>query len=335
MVRVLHVQYANPGSYPPLRHVARILAGRGARVRFLGVEVAAVSALRLAPGDGVEVRLLGAVLPGWRQKAHYLGFAAWALWHTLRWRPHAVYVSDTLAAPVGLLLRRFARVVYHEHDAPDPVLAGRGFGRICLAARRRLAAAAAAVVVPNAERGRILAGESGRAAPVHVVWNCPERAEASAERGAPEGPLRVVFHGNISPEILPLTVIDAIARVEARVELRVVGYEPAGARGHIEALRSRAAELGVEDRIRFDGPMARADLLRVCALHDAGLSLMPRATGDANLKLMLGASNKSFEYLACGVAPIVSDLPEWRDAFVEPGYALACDPADAASIAAA
>ncbi|HYW07753.1 MAG TPA: glycosyltransferase, partial [Longimicrobium sp.] len=116
---------------------------------------------------------------------------------------------------------------------------------------------------------------------------------------------------------------------------RVVGYEPAGARGHVEALRARAAELGVEDRIRFDGPLARADLLRVCALHDAGLSLMPRATGDANLRLMLGASNKSFEYLACGVAPIVSDLPEWRAAFVEPGYALACDPADAASIAAA
>ncbi|HEU0076413.1 MAG TPA: glycosyltransferase, partial [Longimicrobiaceae bacterium] len=42
-----------------------------------------------------------------------------------------------------------------------------------------------------------------------------------------------------------------------------------------------------------------------------------------------------FDYLACGVCPIVSDLPEWRGAFVEPGYALACDPADADSIAAA
>jgi glycosyltransferase involved in cell wall biosynthesis len=58
-------------------------------------------------------------------------------------------------------------------------------------------------------------------------------------------------------------------------------------------------------------------------------------TPDENMRHMTGASNKVFEYLAVGIAPLVSDLPEWRRGFIEPGFALACDPSDAQSIAAA
>jgi glycosyltransferase involved in cell wall biosynthesis len=47
------------------------------------------------------------------------------------------------------------------------------------------------------------------------------------------------------------------------------------------------------------------------------------------------SSNKPFDYLACGVVPLVSDLPAWRETYVESGYGLACDPADPASIAEA
>ncbi|HEX8273633.1 MAG TPA: glycosyltransferase [Longimicrobiaceae bacterium] len=336
--RVLHLQYANPAAYPPLEHAARILAARGARVRFLGVHVGEVRALRFAEREGVEVRLLPECPPGPRQKLHYLWFVAWALWHVLRWRPDAVYVSDVTAAPAGLLLQRVAGVpvVYHEHDAPPSSLGRRRWGRACLGARARLARAAAAVVVPNAERGRLLARESGGAPAVHVAWNCPERAEAARPREAAEGPLRLVFHGSIVPERLPLAVLDAMARLDGPAELTVAGYEPPGGGGYCGALRARAAELGIGERVRFAGIVRhRADLLRLCARHDAGFALMPAASDDVNLRWMAGASNKPFDYLACGVCPIVSDLPEWRRAFVEPGYALACDPADADGVAAA
>ena len=50
---------------------------------------------------------------------------------------------------------------------------------------------------------------------------------------------------------------------------------------------------------------------------------------------MTGASNKPFDYMAAGLALLVSDRPDWRDMFVGPGYARACDPTDPASIAAA
>ena len=50
---------------------------------------------------------------------------------------------------------------------------------------------------------------------------------------------------------------------------------------------------------------------------------------------MVGASNKVFDYLASGLALLVSDLPEWKETYVEPGYGLACNPDDPQSIASA
>ena len=43
---------------------------------------------------------------------------------------------------------------------------------------------------------------------------------------------------------------------------------------------------------------------------------------------MVGASNKPFDYMACGLPLLVTDLPEWTSTFVEPGYARACNPDD-------
>ena len=81
------------------------------------------------------------------------------------------------------------------------------------------------------------------------------------------------------------------------------------------------------------GTLSEADLAPICESSDVGLALMPMQSDDDNLRHMAGASNKVFEYLLYGVAPLVSDLPDWRNTFVDAGYALACDPSDARSIA--
>ena len=59
---------------------------------------------------------------------------------------------------------------------------------------------------------------------------------------------------------------------------------------------------------------------------------MPKATDDINQQAMTGASNKPFDYLACGLALLVSDLPDWQAMYVEPGYGLACDPDNVESV---
>jgi glycosyltransferase involved in cell wall biosynthesis len=76
------------------------------------------------------------------------------------------------------------------------------------------------------------------------------------------------------------------------------------------------------------------EALRHAVGHDVGLALMPPDPQDVNMRWMIGASNKSFDYLAGGVPLLVTDLPEWRDAFVDAGLARACNPQDPASVAA-
>ena len=60
---------------------------------------------------------------------------------------------------------------------------------------------------------------------------------------------------------------------------------------------------------------------------------MPFKSDDPNHLTMAGASNKAFDYLACGLALLVSDLPDWNDMFVKPGYARACKSDNIESIA--
>ena len=53
------------------------------------------------------------------------------------------------------------------------------------------------------------------------------------------------------------------------------------------------------------------------------------------MRNMTGASNKPFDYMAAGLALLVSELPDWRDMFMVPGFARACDPTDPDSVSAA
>lgn len=63
--------------------------------------------------------------------------------------------------------------------------------------------------------------------------------------------------------------------------------------------------------------------------------MFPTCTENQNLQNIVGASNKPFDYLACGCPLLVSDLPEWNAMFVFKGVALNCRPDDPESIAAA
>jgi len=62
---------------------------------------------------------------------------------------------------------------------------------------------------------------------------------------------------------------------------------------------------------------------------------MSRQSNNLNMQHLTGASNKPFDYMAAGLALLVSDLPDWTRMFVEPGFARAADPTSADSLLAA
>lgn len=335
--RVLYVQYTNPAAYPPLRHSASILAAAGCDVRLVGTGVAG-ERLNFLKHDRVRVALMPFEPGGWRQKVHYAQFAGWVAAEARQWQPDWVYVSDPLACPAALALRPLtsARFIYHEHDSPTPDAGARSaFMRVVLRARRVLAARAELCVLPNDERAELFRQQTGRTDHVVTVWNCPMRGEAGTSREvSPASALRLVYHGSIVPARLPETVLQAVAALPETVSLVVAGYETAGHPGYVDALRREAGRLGIERRVTFAGTLSRDEMMQQCRTCDAGLALLPSASVDVNERAMVGASNKVFEYLACGLAVIVGDLPRWRETFADAGFGRACDPASPASIAA-
>ena len=333
-MRVLYVQYTNPGAYPPLVRGARLLAESGAEVLMLGTRVRDTDALNVKPTDGIEVRLTDQPPEGWRLKTHYGRYAAWVAREAASWKPDWIYASDLLSTPIALGLAALtrARVVYHEHDAPSDGRPNWIIKRY-LDARRRLVRDADLVVTPNADRSARLAALAG-GREVLTVWNCPRRPTGRPPMAQSGDVLRVVFRGSVNPARLPLTAVEAVARADLPLTLDVAGYETVGSRGYLAAVAARAAQLGAGNRVRLLGTVSEDELGVICEQCDIGLALMPMTSPDENMRHMAGASNKAFEYLSFGVAPLVSDLPDWTHAFVEPGYALACNPVHAESMAA-
>jgi glycosyltransferase involved in cell wall biosynthesis len=264
-------------------------------------------------------------------KATYARYIAAAAALAIRVRPHVVYASDPLGAAPGLLAAYLsgAHLVYHEHDSPMP-------GALQpLLARLRAAAARAArlVVFPNEDRARIADAELGFVPDrLRIVWNMPRRDEVPPLAAIPEAPLIVHYHGSISPDRLPEATIAAVRQFGGRVSLRIAGYEAPGARGYISRLEAFGRMSSGESLVKYLGPLPLSDILKQAAQAHIGLALMPRTTDDVNMRNMVGASNKAFDYMAAGLALLVSDLVEWRRMFVVPGFARACNPADAHSL---
>jgi glycosyltransferase involved in cell wall biosynthesis len=325
-MKILYVQYANPGAYPAALRAARLWRGAGHEVRFLGLEFGGADDLAI-PADLADAchmvthgRLARLVFP--TQLARLI----------LGWRPDWLYVADAVtivAAAPALRLHR-GGIVYHEHDSPQPGISALMDRQ--LAARNALARRADAVVLPNAARADQLAREAALAVPPVVAWNTPTRAEVGPQRAVTAaGPVRIVYAGSINAQRVPMTLIKALAAVP-EAELTLIGYETLSSRGHTAALREAAKTGGCADRLILRPAMPHLALVAALGAYDATFAALPVESGNINLRHMVGASNKSFDAMGQGLALIVGPGTDWHESFVAPGFALACDPADAASI---
>ena len=339
----LFIQYTNPAGYPPLEHAMGILLGTGWTVHCLGVNAAGgASTLALPEHPRLTVELLRRPPPGLLQKLQFFAFCVRALWLLVRQRPSVVYASDPMASPAALSAVWLAvpNVVYHEHDAPGSN--GSGFTAFIYRLRNSICRKASWVVVPN--RGRasdLVATTQAEESRVLTVFNCPSRSESTdVSHTLPQltagKPFRLYFHGSIVPDRLPLAVVDAMALLPDTVCLRIAGYETVGSVGYTDRIIGRARELGIAHRIEAVGAIPdRSALLKHARASHLGLALMPMQSDDINMRHMVGASNKPFDYLACGCPLVVSDLAEWEQMYVAAGLASGCDPNSAESIAEA
>jgi glycosyltransferase involved in cell wall biosynthesis len=208
--------------------------------------------------------------------------------------------------------------------------------------RTKLGRCAELCVLPQEARLLQFLQTTGRAKPAVCVWNCPRAEEITdlkldrKQEHRNDLELIIYYHGSITSTRLPPALVIAASRFRGRVRMRVAGYEAPGSIGYVKELTKLAAQNGAADIIEHLGTIPlRRDLLRNASKAHVGLSLMPKQSGDINMQHMVGASNKPFDYMACGLPLLVTDLPDWIATFVTPGYARSCDPQDPDSIEAA
>lgn len=337
--RVLYVQFADPAAYPPVEHSSHILADKGWDVVLLGTDAFGSDDMVLSQHPRIAKKNIPLRNTGWLLKAQYIFFSVWCFYWVARWRPAWVYASDPLAAPTAWLLRKLSRVriIYHEHDAPNPDHNGSPVMAALRGFRAKLGRDAEICVIPQRERLAEFIRATGRKRQTICVWNCPrlhelegvERKSASKD----ERHLVVYYHGSINPQRVPFEFVAAAARFKGAVTLRIAGYEAPGNENCVSELMEFAAENGAPAIVEFLGIISPHEaLLKSAAQADIGLSLMPLKPNDVNLRYMVGASNKSFDYMASGLPLLVTENTDWVETFVKPGYARACDPADVDSI---
>lgn len=317
--------------YPPLEQSALLFADAGWRVRLVAVEPETAMPSNLRSHRNVQLYQLPFCGPGVVQKLHYFWFVAVALRHALFCPTDWIYASDLFASPVAALLS-FAgfRVIYHEHD--DPGTPKTLFMRCLSRIRAWTGKKVNTVVIPNEQRKAQFVEATGRSRTTHVVWNVPLRSEAELAQQKPEHSIVFIYQGSIVPERLPATVIQAFVHLSKNATLLIVGYETIGHRGYIKELLDTAATAGVGSQVKYLGVFSRGELLRITRTAHVGLSLMPMESDDLNMRNMVGASNKAFEYLAAGCALMVSALPEWQKVVVDNSLGLSCDPRDVRSV---
>jgi glycosyltransferase involved in cell wall biosynthesis len=249
-------------------------------------------------------------------------------------RPDILYASDPLSSAPGVIAAHVsgAVLVYHEHDTP---LLG-ALPRWLIRCRNASARRAQLFIVPNAERGRLVSQQTRQpSAKLRIVWNMPRKIEIPPPSTHESSRLTIYFHGSITPDRLPITVIDAMRRFDGRVRLLMAGYEAPGARGYLAQLLACGRGDG-RSIIEYLGQIPyRDDLLRAASKADVGLAFMPNHSDDVNMRHMVGASNKPFDYMAAGLALLVSDLPDWVTTFCARGFGRCCDPSSSDSVAKA
>ena len=330
----MFVQATDAAAYPPLVNAAVLMAEQGWQVTVINAPMAEKE-LRLPRHELIDVRNLGERPSHVMEKPYFARYTAEAARLAWQLRPDVVYASDQLGAGPGLLAAKAAgaRLVYHEHDSPASGAPRSVLGGL----RARAARAARLVVFPNAERARIAQLELGfEPDRLRIVWNLPRRAELPVVAARPDAPLIVYYHGSITPERLPMAVVEAVCRFNGAVRLLLAGYEVASSEGYIARLVEAGTAADGSCRVQYLGLLASHELLLAAASKaHVGLAFMPMRSDDLNMQHMTGASNKIFDYMACNLATVVSDLPDWRQMFVAPGIATACDPENVEQLVAA
>jgi glycosyltransferase involved in cell wall biosynthesis len=342
---IVHAYYEED---PRVRREAESLVARGRPVDVFSLRRDGDTPFGVV--DGVRVHRLdvqrhqGASLPVYlREYLAFLVRASWAATRANRRRRYAVVQVHSLPdflVFAGLPLRLLGvPLVLDLHEAMPEFFRMRFPGasrpsahKLLLFQERLSIRLASAVITVNEALATRLVELGVPEDKITVLLNSPslERFDPGSQprrEFLADGALRLVYAGAVTPIYELDVVVSAVARLrDQRPHLPVV-LDVYGRGDSDPALRQLAAELGVDDRVRFHGRIPIEDVPAAIAAADIGLAPTRR---DPFTDFSL--STKIFEYGAMGKPAVASRLPMVERTFPA-GSVVAYAPGDATALA--
>lgn len=324
-MKILIAIYHHPEAYPPTLSAIDQLAGCAETIgvvcrntmpsRWEYPENVRLRYTTTKQYDGFEIEKISKV----RKILHFIQFVR-ALRSMLRNdRPEILLLYDVIPLFAAFILKKRVRknktfVWYHNHDTTDLSKAGR-FSVTGIAARfeKRSFGFLDLFSLPAKERMAHFPADSfpGK---VFIIPNYPlkrfyrDAVPPAADKEA--GKITLVFQGSIGPghgleEIIPLLDRQVAGKP---LELHLAGkVRP----GYLASLEELAGACRVRDRLFYHGQLPFAALPAFLASFHMGLAIhkpynVTYSTGGS-------ASNKIYEYAACGLPVLLFDTPHYRE----------------------
>lgn len=313
-MKICHITTVHPVQDARIFHrMCRALAARK-------MDVVLIAPQSFAP----EIGLRPSTLNDWMGRASRLRRSVIALQAALSEEVDLYHFHDPELIPMALLLKTMrpgSAIIYDVHEdypsmmrdkywlprwtRPAAVLGARGANRLAAKFLDGIVAADGGVALDFAR---------GAAAKTLIYYNFPSLGVFARFKGPPVRPSTdLVYLGGLSERAGIFVLFEALqilAQQSIRPTVRLAGYTD-GEKGLV-AIEAALGRHGLCGQVKFDGRLAHSEVPAWLRQGRIGLVLL-----QAVPKFMKNIPSKMFEYWACGLPVVASDLPPIRQFLVD------------------
>lgn len=332
--------YSNPDYYPPTINAVHLLSEHFNVILIVRNQhpphweyPANVRIYRLGKYTSVQEReQSSAVAKLWE----YVSFVAQAS-HLLK-NASLIYAYDAFAYTAAYLCRllqnKATPLIYHNHDLSGELFSLSSLSGWVQKGERRWAHKANFVVFPSQERASLFKKLINFNGQLIILPNFPRKSyfqehpdlkNLISERFHKP---QILLQGSISIKNSLLELIDSLTILEKFIDLKLIGPIREDEKHLMIDLANRKK---VADRVKYFMPVPYNELPSHTWKASIGVCLYKKI--DINHQTMGTASNKIYEYAACGLPVIVSDQPNYREYLANESWVRFADPDDPDSIA--
>jgi glycosyltransferase involved in cell wall biosynthesis len=251
-----------------------------------------------------------------------------------------IYAYDafgyTAAYLCQLLQTQVIPLIYHNHDLSEQLFSLSSLSGWVQRGERRWVHKANILVFPSKARALVFQKLTNFNGQLLIVPNFPRKSFLKELEDLDSLILerfrkpQILLQGSISRQTSLLELIDSLRLLDRDIQLKLIGPiygdEP-------DLITDFAVQKNVADRVKYFKPLPYNELPSHTWIASIGVCLYKKT--DINHQTMGTASNKIYEYAACGLPAIVSDQPNYRDNLGSETWVRFADPDDPNSIASA